>query len=295
MADYPVIRDSRGEEIPWTGLRLESHMANTTEDIDRNIEYSLGRKYIGYQELIGTESGAVSVVGSGPSLKENWHKLRDFDGDIITCNAACQFLLEKGIVPKYWFCFDADPLMLEFITPRSDITYLLASRCPPKAWELLEGCKVVCWHAMGDLNLQAILEKHRLMEPMVVGGSAAVTRAMILTHSLGYKSVHLWGVDSSFHNGDTHIRQSTTVEKWIPILCNKQVFDCAPWMAQQAEDFKILAPSMRDELGMKLVVHGYGLIPHLAKAMKFEVDDESKATQFWRHAKTKAGILWSQL
>ena len=123
--------------MPWMALRLENHLANTNEDIDRNIEYALTRKVRGFQELVGTKSGAVSIVGSGPSLKNTWHRIEEVDGDIIACNASHQFLLERGIVPKYVMFFDADPLMLEFITPHPNITYLVASRCPPKAFDML--------------------------------------------------------------------------------------------------------------------------------------------------------------
>jgi len=294
MADYPVITQG-GMEIPWVELRTKAMLANTTEDIDRNIEHALRLNLPSFQQLIETESGAVSIVGSGPSLKENWSRIADVGGDIIACNAANQFLLERGVIPKYWMCFDADPLMLEFITPRPDITYLMASRCPPKAFEMLEGCKVVCWHAQGDENIQAILEKHNRMEPMIPGGSAAVTRAMVMAQPMGYREIHLWGADSSFLNGATHIRQSTTQEKSLHIMCNNRVFHCAPWMAQQAGDFKVLAPALRDNFGVKLIVHGDGLIPHLAKAMGFDVDGESRSKQLWRSARHKAGILWSQL
>lgn len=294
MNGFPVITKD-GIEQPWFALKIHSRLANTVEDIDRNIESALNRQYIRYQDLVGTESGAVSVVGSGPSLKENWQKLRDLDGDIIACNAACQFLLARGVVPKYWMCFDADPLMLEFITPHPDITYLIASRCPPKAFDMLEGCKIVLWHAGGDQNLERILATRGKNEAMVAGGTAAVTRCMLLAQPLGYSTIHLWGADSSFHNGDTHIRKSTTKERRMTILVNKRVFECAPWMAQQAEDFKILAAPLRDIYGVKLIVHGDGLIPHLAKAMFFEVDGESKAKRVWRETQQKARILWSQL
>src|SRR3990167_1811342 len=293
MADYPVVIH-KGEEVPWIELRLESHLANTDDDIDRNIEHALSLRTATLRDILETESGAVSIVGSGPSLKENWRRIEDVGGDIIACNAACQFLLERGIVPKYMFCFDADPLMLEFITPHPEITYLIASRCPPKTFEILDGCKIVLWHAAGDKNISAILEKHGRMEPMVGGGSAAVTRAMTLAVPLGYRTVHLWGADSSFHNGDTHIRQSTTEEKRMHIMCNNRAFHCAPWMALQAEDFKALAPSLK-EMGVRLVVHGDGLIPHLAKTMGFDVDGEPRIKQIWREARHKAGILWSQL
>lgn len=47
-------------------------------------------------------------------------------------------------------CFDADPLMLEFVTPHPEIIYLMGSRRSPKAFDMLEGCRVVLWHAAGD-------------------------------------------------------------------------------------------------------------------------------------------------
>ncbi len=144
--------------LAWMPLTMKGVLANSCEDISRNIEHALGLDYIPFNDLLGTKSGAVAIVGSGPSLKTNWHELRSFKGDIIACNASCQFLLEKGITPTHMFCFDADPLVLEFFTPHKDITYLLASRCVPAAFKLVEGCKIVVWHAAGDERIREILE-----------------------------------------------------------------------------------------------------------------------------------------
>jgi hypothetical protein len=279
----------------WLELKIHSSMANTTEQIDSNIERNLDRPYTPFNGLLSSKSGAVAVVGSGPSLKANWQKLKKFRGDLLACNAAFQFLLERGITPNYFMCFDADRLMLEFMTPVKGPTYLISSRCPPEAFDLVKGCDVVMWHAAGDLNLQAILERRNLMEPMVTGGSAAVTRAMHLAHALGYREIHLWGADSSFQASDTHIRQSTTVERRMQVMCNKRVFECAPWMAQQAEDFKVMAPQMLNLLGCDLYVHGDGLIPHIAMSLGCKTDLEPKVKQVFRDWKWKAKTLWQHL
>ena len=282
----------------WLPLEVRYGLANTDEDIASNIESALKRpNHVGFHSIMGTESGAVSVVGSGPSLKGNWEKLRDSDTDIIACNAAFQFLLERGVIPKYFFCFDADKLMLEFITPRPDVTYLLGSRCPPKAFEMLEGCNVITVHAGGDLHLERLLQQYDMMEPMVIGGSAAVTRAMCLAPSIGYRTVHLWGADGSFSMNDTHIRKSTTDEKAILIKLNNRVFSMAPWMTRQVDDFKTLAPSLK-LLGIKLIVHGDGIVPHLARTMGYETDDGWRMYRFKEavaNVRLKARILWSQL
>ena len=286
-----------GLESKWMPLLCTPGLANTVEHISRNIESVLTRDYVGLQTILATESGAVSVVGSGPSLKENWKKLRDSDTDIIACNAAFQFLLERGVTPKYFFCFDSDPLMLEFITPVEGVTYLLASRCPPKAFEMLEGYSVVTVHAGGDLHVERLLQQYEKMEPMVIGGSAAVTRAMCMAPVLGYKTVHLWGADGSFADGDTHIRKSTTDEKEMLIKLNNRVFSMAPWMTRQVTDFQTLAPTLR-HLGIKLIVHGDGIVPHLARTLGYETDEglvTYRIKEIAANLKLKARILWQQL
>ena len=279
----------------WLPLHMEGQLANTTEQIRENIVSALARDYIPFNALIGRKTGAVAIVGSGPSLKKNWRQLKRFKGDIIACNAACQFLLEKGITPTYMFCFDADRLMLEFMTPHKDITYLLASRCHPKAFDMVKGCKVVCWHAGGDLEINELLGKHGKYEPMVAGGGAAVTRAMIVALPMGYTEVHLYGADSSFAQGDTHIRQSTTKERRIKVKMALREFETAPWMAKQLEEFKVLAPTYRDNVGARFIVHGDGLIPHAALVMGFETDLAPRVRHFARRWKWKAETLWQNL
>ena len=282
--------------VAWMPLKLESALANTDDDIDRNIKHALTLDYISFQQLVGSQSGAVAVVGSGPSLKQGWKKLRHFKGDIIACNAACQFLLGKGITPKYMFCFDADPLMLEFMMPHPDITYLLGSRCPPKAFELIKGCKLSIWHAGGDTNIERLLrEAGKFTEPMVSGGTAAVTRCMVLAQAMGYKNIHLVGADSSFLNDDTHIRQSTTVERRMFVNVAGREFETAPWMIRQVEDFKILAPRYREIFGTRFIVHGDGLMQQVAASLGFEVDWRLSIKQFVRQWKWNLKMFWQTL
>jgi uncharacterized Rossmann fold enzyme len=282
------------EKLGWMPLHIQGVLANTDEDISRNIEYALTQDYIPFNELIGAKQGAVAIVGSGPSLKTNWRELEDFDGDIIACNASCQFLLERGIVPTYMMCFDADPLVLEFFTPHKDITYLIASRCVPAVFDILKDCRVVVWHAAGDENMRSILEKSGKMEPMVVGGSAAVTRAMMLAMPIGYTQIHIYGGDSSFANGDTHIRKSTTVERRMAIKCNGITFDSAPWMTMQVIDLKKLTPLIK-QLGIKMHFHGDGLLQHVARELGFRTDYETRGQQVVREWGKRARILWAQL
>ena len=284
--------------LGWFPLNVKGALANTADDISRNIEHALTLDYVPFHTLAGTKKGAVAIVGSGPSLKTNWHELRNFKGDIIACNAACQFLLERGITPAYMFCFDADPLVLEFFTPHKDITYLMASRCVPKAFEAIKGCKIVVWHAAGDDRIMEILERLQRNEPIVAGGSAAVTRAMILALPLGYKEFHVYGGDSSFAAGETHIRQSTTVERRMAVKCADRVFEVAPWMTLQVEDLKKLVPLIKF-CGARFHFHGDGLLQHVARELGFRTDYENRVQQFVREVvrfwTLRSRILWLNL
>jgi len=287
----PVPEDRR-----WQPLQIGHGLANSHEDIARNIQSALDLDLPRYMTLVDKERGTVSVVGSGPSLKRNWKRLEKLGGDIIACNASFQFLLGKGVVPKYMMCFDADPLMLEFITPHPETVFLISSRCPPEAFEILKGCKVVCWHAAGDRDIESLLQKAgRFDDPMVIGGTSATTRAMLVAQTLGYSDIHLWGADGSFENGETHIRKSTTVEKRMYVNMAGRVFETAPWMTQQVNDFSVLAPPLRDLFGVKLTVHGDGLIPQAAVSMGFSVDWPLAIRHWFRKWKWNAVQIWKTI
>lgn len=288
------LKDASEQNDAWVPLFIKGILANTNEEIDANIEAALKRDYIPFNELVGKKSGAVAIVGSGPSLKSNWRELLNFKGDILACNSAFGFLLDKGIVPKYMMCFDADILMLPFMKAHEDVTYLLASRCPPEAFDVVKDCKIVCWHAAGDESLDNLLGKYNRKEPMVLGGSAAVTRALYVAITMGYGKVHMYGVDSSYEGMDTHISQSRTEERRLPVRVNDKVFITAPWLSQQAEDFKILVPLMQRLNRTNVVVHGTGLIPYIARIMGLKTD-ESLFEKFVRIFRWRAGILWQHV
>ena len=73
-----------------------------------------------------------------------------------------------------------------------------------------------------------------------------------------------------------------------------RAFETSPWMAVQAEDFKTLMPLMT-RLGLRVIVHGDGLIPHLAMQLGCETDLETTAQKFRREWRFKLGNVWNSL
>lgn len=246
-------------------------MTNTTEDvITANLNATFERGYKPFVE-VKDYKGPVSIVGAGPSLSWTY---KDIVGDVLACNSAHDFLIGKGIVPKYAMLWDAHPVIDRIITkPHKDVTYLIASRCHPSVFEKLNGFNIIVWHAMGgDCVEQLLIERNR-MEPIIAGGSSSVTRATHVAGALGYtKEMHLFGVDSCYENNESHINGSVvTLEKMNLRVCGKW-FVVAPWMALQAGDFKILAPILKGNR-VRLVVHGTGLIPYVSTFMDIETPD----------------------
>ena len=207
-------------------------------------------------------------MGSSPSIDWTWRYAK---GDIMACNAAHDFLLKNKTIPRYAMLWDPVDVLNDFITPNDHVAYLIASRCHPNIFKRFENNNVYVWHALGDTNIQTILEQHRRMEPMIYGGSTAVTRGMFLAVAMGYLDLHIFGIDSSV-DGGSHIRKSVVREEYMEIFCDGRWFNTTPWLAVQAEDFKRIVPYLVN-VGVKMTIYGDGLIPHIAKGFGLTVHD----------------------
>jgi len=250
-------------------------VTNTVSDVVRsNISATLERSYTSFNHMLDSvKGGPVSIVGAGYSIKTTY---QDLVGDVMACNSAHDFLLSKGIVPKYAMIWDANPIMGKIIKePHPDVTYLLASRCHPSVFEKFKNSKVIVWHALGDDGLiEEMLMASDKKEPLIAGGSSAATRGLYVAGAIGYKEIHLFGVSDPGDGVNTHALGSIAPnpQGFIDIRVCGKWFKVQPWMAMQAGDFKALAPIMTSH-GIKLIVHGEGLLPYTATFLGIETPD----------------------
>jgi hypothetical protein len=249
-------------------LKLVRDVCEIPENIEKNIELTLSKPYVPFNAFVASQGGPVSIVGSGPSLARTY---KDLVGDVIACNGAHDYLIERGIVPRFGMFFDASQLMGQFITPHEDVVYLIASRCHESVFKALEGYKVVVWHCAGDECIDRLLIKNKVFEPTVNGGSAAVVRTVFMAFAMGYRELHLHGADSSYEE-DLHHVGKTLVPEVTKDIWNGRWFKSTGWMAGQVEDFRDSALTLKD-LGAHFIVHGTGLLPSMAKALCLETPD----------------------
>lgn len=201
----------------------------------------------------------AAIVAGGPSLSDDLEELALFDGDIFTVNGTLKYLMGHGITPDFQVMLDARPENIEFLNG-ADVTYLMCSQVDPSLLDALEDKTVLLWHSA--------LPGCKPM-PMQIGGATTVgLKAAILAYVMGYRELHLYGFDSCY--GPTHHAYPQPLndnERQLNVTVGEETFLCAPWMAQQATEFGMVAPELV-RMGCEIHVHGYGLIPTLAGGME---------------------------
>lgn len=193
---------------------------------------------------------SVAVVAGGPSAADYLEDIRDWDGYVVAINGAHDWLVEEGIIPDAVIAVDPQAALAKYFqTPNDHTTYLIASCCAPEVFDALEGRRVVIWHAaQGD----------RSSGLMVLGGPTASTRAPHVLHMMGFREVHMFGVDSSFEGLKTHAYVNGHMSgDNINVRVGMDVFITTPGMLCQAEYLW----TIKKQFEGKFEIHGAGLGP----------------------------------
>ena len=204
----------------------------------------------------------IAVVCFGPSLKKTWSELKNFK-TIITCSGAHKFLLERGITPTYHVDLDPRPHKVEMLgTPHKDTTYLIASCCNPNMLDKLEGFKVKLWHIYANETNQNLPLVYPRGEWILTGGCNVGLRCLVIARVLGFRRVHVFGMDCSFpkdsgHHADTHTNAS---KKSFETPYGGKMYYCEPVMLDYARTFFHEVEQLPD---MTFKLHGEGLLQHM--------------------------------
>lgn len=280
-----------GKEKTILPLVLEMSCTATAGEVEANLEATLRRGYVPLLHYLDAFKGTVSLCGSGPSLEAT---LGELQGDVFAVNGSHRFLLERGIVPKVCMFWDAAEIIAEFAIPHQDVTYFVASRCHPKVFERLEDCKVVVWHAGGDHDIDEFLFSRKINEPMLMGGTTGVTRGIYLAFALGWRDMHIFGADSCYVEGKTHVNGASVVpEGLVDILVGGRWFKSTCQWASQIEEMKLIYPMLtQKEVGVSLTAHDEGMFAWVVDIMRRHpekaLDDAKKLSEYMQKKKGKA-------
>lgn len=253
-----IQQECGGQSGPPLGLlQLELTVNATDSQLIRNLEYckSLDIPEI---QLMMPNKKTLAIVGSGPSLKETW-KLIPPDAEIMALNGAYKFLRKQGLVPAYFAMLDARNVNTNFLEDlHQDTTYLIASQCQQAIFDTLSPFMVGMFH-LGTPTTKKIFPN---AECYVGGGGTIGLTAISLAVALGYRSVILYGLDSSFEGEQRHVQfqpqnaNQPTIEVWV----EDRKYVTTHAMAAQAQDFFPFWEAVQKEFpGFQLQVIGKGL------------------------------------
>jgi len=261
MKDYCAKWLGIGERVEW------NIVSNTPKDkIFANVVINSRRKAVSWVEEIPAHHQHAVLVGSGPSAMDMLGDIRRRYRDeqtIFAMNGAAHWLAQYGLAPDYQVLLDSRPENRRFVRPIAAKQFLVASQCDPVIFDILKDENVTLFH-----HVQDGIEKHFEGTSVLIGGGVTVgLTAMALCFCLGYRSMHLYGYDSSDREGEGHVAPQDEAgadadrrEVWV----GRKMFTCAPAMFAQAEAFPAFAKLLADQ-GAMITVHGSGLLPEIAK------------------------------
>ena len=198
--------------IPGAKIKV----AGTDESRWENIEAST-RKYKDFVQEASKHQRRALIGCYGPSLKETWPHLKeqaqDPNNDVVSVSGAHDFLLDKGIIPRFHIECDPRPHKADNIKEAcSQTEYLLSSIVHPKLFDKLAGAKIRLWHSVSGQEAVRIVEELKSPAPLIFGGGSVGLRSIPVMFRMGYRDMFVYGMDCS----------CSATDKWAGPHANKQ-------------------------------------------------------------------------
>lgn len=239
----------------------------------------------------------MTIVGSGPSAADTVKKIPK-GSFVCAVNAAHDWIVSKGIIPKFAVMMDPNPWVATYQTPRKDVTYILGTTCHPSVWNKFLQAGIVPYVTvpmLGDKDHELIVERFPDHFFNFVGGGVTTgIRSVPLMAGLGASIIDMHGFDSCYapktdiggilyahHKPATH---HDARELTVQSRATKDNFFCRSnaAMARQILSFQALCASLSDyavnadiqswdgkayaarDADLRLRVWGDGAIPWMA-------------------------------
>lgn len=243
-----------------------------------NVVQSCGMDCRRLGEISPHEKQAI-IVGGAPSLESNLDEIRwraNGGQKVFALNNSARYLRDRGIEVSYQVILDGRPENAAFLDLEGTHEFLIASQADPSLIEKLPPERTILWHADAPDIRRHMPPQEQKKALMIGGGTTVLTRTMIIAHVMGYRTCHLFGCDSSF-SGEVHHAYDQALnekDKPVEVIIGAQRFYSAPWMVAQVNEFKAVAEILA-EAGDTIVVHGKGLLPHVARMMEAAQGEEA--------------------
>lgn len=181
--------------------------------------------------------GYLTIACYGPSLRDTY---RDMRGPILSVSGAHDFLLGKGVIPKYHVECDPRAHKAAMLNKANDQTeYVIASCCHPDVFSALAGRRVLLWHCDNGPESRKWAWENDPAGQCISGGSNVGLRSFEIAHALGYRAIELHGMDCSFDGSNQWAGAHSGKPKkagYMRIAGEMRTFLTDPLMVQAARE-----------------------------------------------------------
>ncbi len=223
------------------------------------------------------------LICYGPSLLDTWRcapveRQHLGNADIVSVSGAHDFLIERGIIPRFHVECDPRKHKSDMLTkPHRRVEYLIASCCHPdllkKLKLTLSAKRIRLWH----LNNCELSDPVRIgqIDPgavLVGGGGSVGLRAFSVLHALGYRRFVVHGMDCSYRDElgaglATHAgAHAGKAPKRIEVQCGGRTFVTGPALITYIRDFDVVRRLVGDPNAdpdkIEIILRGDGLLQH---------------------------------
>lgn len=209
------------------------------------------------------------IVGGGWSVEETFDELLElhWQGNyIMALNGAGNYLMSKNVKPSIQTVLDARAVNSVFVeTPIPLCKYFLASQCDPSLFDLCEGRDTYIFHTdHADTKAGKIIQTYyNNRASLTTGGSTVGLRAISLAYTLGFRKIHLFGIDSCY-KGDKHHSYEQHWNNADPVTTTTvegREFICSVWQIEQIKDFTQFIAATNFDFALN--IHGDGALAHI--------------------------------
>jgi hypothetical protein len=261
-------REAGGDPASTLTAQLPLYCNVEDETLYANIRRTIAAGYP-IIKLEEAHDRIAVIVGGGPSIDECREELmaaHESGAHIFALNGAGKWLEAHGSIPHTLIILDARAHNARFVEGLSTWTrMLLASQCDPSVFQAAHGHEIITWHPEME-GTSGIVEPRKTV--LIGRGTSVGMRALELLFVLGYRTMHLYGYDSSYRGKDAHAypQVENDSEYLREVTCGGKKFWAPAWMIRQADDFQWICRSLMAQ-GVDMHVHGDGLLPEVAKQM----------------------------
>lgn len=216
---------------------------------------------------VPAHDGHAILVGGGPSLAEHLPAIQrrhQMGQAIFALNGTARYFNTNGVIPDYQVILDARPQNVGLVANARQ--HLIASQCDPAVLEVTPDA--ILWHPAMD-GLVNELPDYDDTYVLIGGGTTVGLSAMCVAYAMGFRSLHLYGYDSSHRDtmGHAYRQPMNDGDIMCKVTLGGKTFVSSLAMARQAELFPQVCNNLID-LGCTITVDGDGLIMEVMNQMR---------------------------